>query len=62
VRSDFGTLERQVARSPVNIAYSRCSMFGLIVLAILGVIVWKLWMPALSFAQGFRLLLERPTG
>jgi hypothetical protein len=37
-------------------------MFGLIVLAILGVVVWKLWMPALSFAQGFRLLLERPTG
>jgi len=26
------------------------------------VIVWKLWTPALSFAQGFRLLLERPTG
>jgi hypothetical protein len=37
-------------------------MLGLILLAILGVIVWKLWMPALSFAQGFRLLLERPTG
>ena len=25
-------------------------------------IVWKLWAPALSFAQGFRSLLERPTG
>jgi hypothetical protein len=37
-------------------------MIGLIVLAILGVIVWKLWMPALSFAQGFGLLLEQPTG
>ena len=37
-------------------------MLGLIVLAILGVIVWKLWAPALSFAQGFRSLLERPTG
>jgi hypothetical protein len=37
-------------------------MLGLIVLAILGVVVWKLWMPALSFAEGFRSLLERPTG
>jgi hypothetical protein len=37
-------------------------MLGLIVLALLGVIVWKLWTPALSFAQGFRSLLERPAG
>ncbi len=37
-------------------------MLGLIVLAILGAIVWKLWTPALSFARGFRSLLERPTG
>jgi hypothetical protein len=37
-------------------------MIGPIVLAILGVIVWKLWTPALSFAQGFKALLERPTG
>ena len=38
------------------------SMLGLIVLAILGVVVWKLWTPALSFAQGFKALLDRPTG
>jgi hypothetical protein len=37
-------------------------MLGPIVLAILGLIVWKLWTPALSFAEGFRTLLERPTG
>ena len=37
-------------------------MLGLIVLAILGAIVWKLWTPGLSFAQGFKSLLERPTG
>jgi hypothetical protein len=37
-------------------------MLGLIVLLIVGVIVWKLWMPALSFAQGFKSLLDRPTG
>jgi hypothetical protein len=37
-------------------------MLGLIVPAILGVMVWKLWTPALSFAEGFRSLLERPTG
>ena len=37
-------------------------MLGLIVLAILGVVVWKLWTRALSFAERFRSLLERPTG
>ena len=37
-------------------------MLGIIVLAILGGLVWKLWTPALSFATGFKSLLERPTG
>jgi hypothetical protein len=37
-------------------------MLGLIVLALLGLIVWKLWTPALSFAREFTTLLERPTG
>jgi hypothetical protein len=37
-------------------------MFGLLVLAIIAVVVWRLWTPALSFAQNFRTLLERPTG
>jgi len=37
-------------------------MFGFLLLGVLAFIVWKLWLPALSFAQGFRSLLERPTG
>ena len=37
-------------------------MLGLIVLACLSVILWKLWAPALSFAEGFGSLLDRPTG
>jgi hypothetical protein len=43
-------------------SYHSSLVLGLIVLATLGVIVWRLWTPALSFAQGFRSLLERPTG
>jgi hypothetical protein len=37
-------------------------MIGLIVLAILGVVVWKLWTPGLTFVPGFASLLERPAG
>ena len=37
-------------------------MFALFVLAILATFAWKLWASGLSFAQGFRSLLERPTG
>jgi len=37
-------------------------MIGLIVLLIIGGVVWKLWAPAMGFAQGFRSLLDRPTG
>jgi hypothetical protein len=37
-------------------------MLGLIVLAILGAIVWKLWTPGLTFTPGFGSLLERPAG
>jgi hypothetical protein len=37
-------------------------VIGLIVLAALGVILWMLWAPGLSFVPGFASLLERPAG
>jgi hypothetical protein len=37
-------------------------MIGLVILAILGLVVWKLWTPGLTFVQGFASLLERPAG
>ena len=37
-------------------------MVGLIVLAIIGAIVWKLWTPGMGFVPGFGSLLERPSG
>ncbi|HVH29102.1 MAG TPA: hypothetical protein VM818_20250 [Vicinamibacterales bacterium] len=37
-------------------------MIGLIVLVILGVFLWKLWAPGLTFVPGFASLLEQPAG
>jgi hypothetical protein len=37
-------------------------MIGLIVLVILGVFLWKLWAPGLTFVPGFASLLDRPAG
>jgi hypothetical protein len=38
------------------------SMLGLIVLAIIGAIVWKLWAPGMGFVPAFGALLARPSG
>lgn len=37
-------------------------MIGLLVVVMLGVIVWTLWAPGLTFVPGFAALLERPAG